>query len=58
MAVLSCQTPQMNEKQLWVHLLAHNVIRLLMAQAAAKAAGTCLAIKTPKGSGSLTPLKA
>ena len=26
-----------NEKQLWVHLLAHNVIRLLMAQAAAKA---------------------
>lgn len=37
MAVLSCQTPQMNEKQLWVHLLAHNVIRLLMAQAAAKA---------------------
>lgn len=34
MGVLSCQTPQMNEKQLWVHLLAYNVIRLLMAQAA------------------------
>lgn len=34
MAVLRCQTPQMNEKQLWVHLLAYNVIRLLMAQAA------------------------
>ena len=34
MEVLSCQTPQMNEKQLWVHLLAYNVIRLLMAQAA------------------------
>ncbi len=34
MDVLSCQTPQMNEKQLWVHLLAYNVIRLLMAQAA------------------------
>jgi len=33
MDVLSCQTPQMNEKQLWVHLLAYNVIRLLMAQA-------------------------
>ena len=31
MDVLSCQTPQMNEKQLWVHLLAYNVIRLLMA---------------------------
>ena len=34
MGVLSCQTVQMNEKQLWVHLLAYNVIRLLMAQAA------------------------
>ena len=37
MDVLSCQTPQMNEKQLWVHLLAYNVIRLLMAQAASNA---------------------
>ena len=37
MDVLDCQTPQMNEKQLWVHLLAYNVIRLLMAQAAAGA---------------------
>lgn len=34
MDVLSCQTPEMNEKQLWVHLLAYNVIRMLMAQAA------------------------
>jgi IS4 transposase len=34
MDVLSCQTPQMNEKQLWVHLLAYNLIRLLMVQAA------------------------
>ena len=37
MDVLSCQTPQMNEKQLWVHLLAYNVIRVLMAQAACNA---------------------
>lgn len=37
MDVLSCQTPQMNEKQLWVHLLAYNLIRLLMAQAARSA---------------------
>jgi Transposase DDE domain len=37
MDVLSCQTPQMNDKQLWVHLLAYNVIRLLMAQAACSA---------------------
>lgn len=35
MDVLGCQTPEMNEKQLWVHLLAYNVIRMLMAQAAA-----------------------
>ncbi|MGH8191121.1 MAG: IS4 family transposase, partial [Rhodanobacteraceae bacterium] len=37
MDVLSCQTPTMNEKELWVHLLAYNVIRLLMAQAASDA---------------------
>jgi len=35
--VLRCQTPQMNDKQLRVHLLAYNVIRLLMAQAASNA---------------------
>ena len=34
MDVLTCKTPQMNEKELWVHLLAYNLIRLLMAQAA------------------------
>jgi hypothetical protein len=32
MAALSCNTPQMNEKQLWVHFLAYNLIRLLMAK--------------------------
>lgn len=37
MALLSCQTPSMNEKELWVQLLAYNVIRLLMAQAATQA---------------------
>src|SRR5574343_324357 len=37
MDILSCQTPHMNEKQLWVNLLADNVIRLLMAQAASNA---------------------
>ena len=34
MEVLRCLTPQMVEKELWVYLLAYNVIRLLMAQAA------------------------
>jgi hypothetical protein len=37
MDVLSCNTAQMNEKELWVHLLAYNVVRLLMAQAALNA---------------------
>jgi len=35
MEVLSCLTPAMVEKELWVYLLAYNLIRLLMAQAAA-----------------------
>jgi hypothetical protein len=34
MEVLRCLTPQMVEKELWVYLLAYNLIRLLMAQAA------------------------
>lgn len=37
MAMLSCKTPEMCEKELWVYMLAYNVIRLLMAQAAAQA---------------------
>ena len=37
MDVLRCQTPEMNGKQLWAPLLAYNVIRLLMAQAASNA---------------------
>ena len=32
--MLRCQTPEMNNKQLWVQLLAYSVIRWLMAQAA------------------------
>jgi hypothetical protein len=35
--VLRCLTPQMIEKELWVHLLAYNLIRVLMAQAALEA---------------------
>lgn len=31
---LSCKTPVMAEKEVWVYLLAYNLIRLLMAQAA------------------------
>jgi len=31
---LSCQSPAMAVKEIWVYLLAHNLIRLMMAQAA------------------------
>jgi len=34
MELLSCKTPQMNEKEMWVYFLAYNLIRLIMAQAA------------------------
>lgn len=34
---LSCKTPEMCEKELWVYVLAYNLIRLLMAQAAVQA---------------------
>ena len=37
MAVLSCKTPEMCAKELWIYVLAYNLIRLLMAQAAAQA---------------------
>jgi len=36
MDVLSCRTPAMIKKDLWVYLLAYNLIRLLMATAAAQ----------------------
>lgn len=32
--VLSCKTPEMAKKEIWVYLLAYNLIRLLMAQSA------------------------
>jgi len=34
MEQLSCQTPEMATKEVWVYLLAYNLIRLMMAQAA------------------------
>jgi hypothetical protein len=34
---LRCQTPAMCEKEMWVYLLAYNLVRLLMAQAAHQA---------------------
>jgi hypothetical protein len=34
MDVLRCETPEMVEKEVWMHLLAYNLIRTLMARAA------------------------
>ena len=34
LVVLSCKTPKMCQKEMWVYFLANNLIRLLMAQAA------------------------
>jgi hypothetical protein len=34
---LSCKTPQMCEKELWVYMLAYNLIRMLMSEAAVQA---------------------
>lgn len=34
METLSCRTPEMAEKELWIHLLAYNLIRMLMLQSA------------------------
>jgi Transposase DDE domain len=31
---LSCKTPEMAEKEIWIYLLAHNLIRVIMAEAA------------------------
>jgi hypothetical protein len=37
MEQLRCMTPDMNEKEIWVYLLAYDLIRLLMCQAAVQA---------------------
>jgi hypothetical protein len=40
MDVLRCKSPAMVRKEIWMHLIAYNLIRQLMAQAAAQA-GVC-----------------
>jgi hypothetical protein len=37
MEVLRCQTPAMLHKEIWAHLLAYNLVRKVMAQAAMEA---------------------
>jgi hypothetical protein len=40
MDVLSCKTPEMVRKEIWTHLLAYNLTRQVMAQAAASSGKT------------------
>ncbi len=40
MDVLRCKTPAMVRKEVWAHLLAYNLIRTLMAEAAQEVGGT------------------
>ena len=35
MNILSCKTPEMCENEMWMHVLAHNIIRLFAAQSSA-----------------------
>lgn len=51
MEQLRCKTPEMALKELWVYLLAYNLIRLLMAQA------TLLADQIPRQLSSSTPYR-
>ena len=39
MDVLRCRTPELVRKELWTHILAYNLIRAVMAQAAARSRG-------------------
>lgn len=34
METLSCKTPEMGEKEMWIYLLGYNLVRLMMAQSA------------------------
>lgn len=34
MDILSCKTPEMCEKEIWIYFLANNLLRLLIAQSA------------------------
>lgn len=37
MDVLRCQTPEMVRAEIWVHLLAYNLVRTIMSQSASRA---------------------
>ncbi len=38
MDILRCKTPELVRKEIWTHILAYNLIRIIIAQATAKRA--------------------
>jgi hypothetical protein len=55
MDILRCKTPELVRKELWAHILAYNLIRTIMAQAAAE---HCLEPRTISLKGTIQTLEA
>ena len=55
MRVLRCKTPELVRKELWTHILAYNLIRTIIAQAASK---HCLEPRSISFKGAMQTLEA
>ena len=55
MDILRCKTPELVRKEIWTHILAYNLIRTIMAQAAAK---HCIEPRTISFKGTIQTLEA
>src|SRR4051812_31647510 len=55
MDILRCKTPELVRKELWAHILAYNLIRTIMAQAAAE---HCIEPRTISLKGTIQTLEA
>jgi putative transposase len=58
MSVLRCKTPQMARKEVWVHLLAYNLVRGVMAEAAKGVEGAAVDPREVSFAGALQTLNA
>ena len=55
MDILRCKTPELVRKEIWTHILAYNLIRTIIAQAAAK---HCVEPRTISFKGAIQTLEA
>ena len=55
MDILRCKTPELVRKEIWTHILAYNLIRTIMAQAAQK---HCIEPRSISFKGTLQTLEA